>query len=122
MRGEEACGSWQSPRRPAVTAAAAAADRSLLPAPPQRKLTLLSLSSFPSHPHHQQLKELKQELGALRVAKVTGGAANKLSKMCVWSVFFLFPTRARLPAPDDPRSASLSLSPTCRSKHKKKQQ
>jgi ribosomal protein L29 len=30
-----------------------------------------------------QLKELKQELGALRVAKVTGGAPNKLSKMCV---------------------------------------
>lgn len=28
-----------------------------------------------------QLKELKQELGALRVAKVTGGAPNKLSKM-----------------------------------------
>jgi len=30
---------------------------------------------------HVQLKELKQELGALRVAKVTGGALNKLSKM-----------------------------------------
>lgn len=30
-----------------------------------------------------QLKELKQELGALRVAKVTGGAPNKLSKMYV---------------------------------------
>jgi large subunit ribosomal protein L35e len=29
------------------------------------------------------LKDLKQELGALRVAKVTGGAPNKLSKMCV---------------------------------------
>jgi hypothetical protein len=29
-----------------------------------------------------QLKELKQELGGLRVAKVTGGAPNKLSKMC----------------------------------------
>ena len=28
-----------------------------------------------------QLKELKQELGALRVAKVTGGAPNKLSKI-----------------------------------------
>ena len=28
-----------------------------------------------------QLKDLKQELGALRVAKVTGGAPNKLSKM-----------------------------------------
>jgi hypothetical protein len=28
-----------------------------------------------------QLQELKQELGGLRVAKVTGGAPNKLSKM-----------------------------------------
>lgn len=28
-----------------------------------------------------QLKDLKQELGGLRVAKVTGGAPNKLSKM-----------------------------------------
>ncbi|KAK9821631.1 hypothetical protein WJX74_001798 [Apatococcus lobatus] len=28
-----------------------------------------------------QLKDLKQELGALRVAKVTGGAPNKLSKI-----------------------------------------
>lgn len=28
-----------------------------------------------------QLKDLKQELGQLRVAKVTGGAPNKLSKM-----------------------------------------
>lgn len=31
-----------------------------------------------------QLKELKIELGALRVAKVTGGAPNKLSKMYDW--------------------------------------
>lgn len=30
-----------------------------------------------------QLKELKSELSLLRVAKVTGGAPNKLSKMCV---------------------------------------
>lgn len=30
-----------------------------------------------------QLKDLKQELAALRVAKVTGGAPNKLSKMYV---------------------------------------
>eukprot|EP00884_Botryococcus_braunii_P004586 jgi/Botrbrau1/14128/Bobra.182_3s0070.2 len=30
-----------------------------------------------------QLKELKQELGGLRVAKVTGGAPNKLSKIKV---------------------------------------
>jgi large subunit ribosomal protein L35e len=28
-----------------------------------------------------QLKDLKTELAALRVAKVTGGAPNKLSKM-----------------------------------------
>ena len=31
-----------------------------------------------------QLKELKAELAALRVAKVTGGAPNKLSKMYVF--------------------------------------
>lgn len=31
----------------------------------------------------KQLDELKTELGQLRVAKVTGGAASKLSKMCV---------------------------------------
>uniref|UniRef100_A0A1W7R9R3 Large ribosomal subunit protein uL29 n=1 Tax=Hadrurus spadix TaxID=141984 RepID=A0A1W7R9R3_9SCOR len=31
----------------------------------------------------KQLDELKQELGALRVAKVTGGAASKLSKIRV---------------------------------------
>jgi large subunit ribosomal protein L35e len=30
-----------------------------------------------------QLKELKSELSLLRVAKVTGGAPNKLSKMYV---------------------------------------
>ena len=30
-----------------------------------------------------QLKELKAELALLRVAKVTGGAPNKLSKMYV---------------------------------------
>uniref|UniRef100_A0A4D5R9Z3 Large ribosomal subunit protein uL29 n=1 Tax=Scolopendra viridis TaxID=118503 RepID=A0A4D5R9Z3_SCOVI len=31
----------------------------------------------------KQLEELKQELAALRVAKVTGGPASKLSKICV---------------------------------------
>jgi len=31
-----------------------------------------------------QLKDLKNELALLRVAKVTGGAPNKLSKMCVF--------------------------------------
>jgi large subunit ribosomal protein L35e len=32
-------------------------------------------------PPQPQLKELRQELAALRVAKVTGGAPNKLSKI-----------------------------------------
>ena len=32
-----------------------------------------------------QLKDLKAELALLRVAKVTGGAPNKLSKMCALS-------------------------------------
>lgn len=32
-------------------------------------------------PKKKQLKDLKQELAALRVAKVTGGAANKLAKI-----------------------------------------
>ena len=36
----------------------------------------------------KQLDELKTELSSLRVAKVTGGAASKLSKMLV--LFFLF--------------------------------
>merc|ERR1719166_9551 len=31
----------------------------------------------------KQLEELKTELAALRVAKVTGGAASKLSKICL---------------------------------------
>jgi len=30
----------------------------------------------------KQLDEMKSELASLRVAKVTGGAASKLSKMC----------------------------------------
>ncbi|XP_020224443.1 60S ribosomal protein L35 isoform X1 [Cajanus cajan] len=33
-----------------------------------------------------QLKDLKAELALLRVAKVTGGAPNKLSKMCLLSL------------------------------------
>ena len=35
----------------------------------------------------KQLEELKTELAQLRVAKVTGGAASKLSKMCavIWA-------------------------------------
>jgi large subunit ribosomal protein L35e len=40
-----------------------------------RSACLLSLGLSP------QLKDLKAELAALRVAKVTGGAPNKLSKM-----------------------------------------
>ena len=39
-------------------------------------------SRHPCCAHLSQLKELKTELAALRVAKVTGGAPNKLSKMC----------------------------------------
>ena len=31
----------------------------------------------------KQLEDLKTEFGSLRVAKVTGGAASKLSKICV---------------------------------------
>lgn len=47
---------------------------------------LLAASRRPSFSHalrlhHPQLKDLKTELAALRVAKVTGGAPNKLSKM-----------------------------------------
>jgi ribosomal protein L29 len=36
---------------------------------------------LPCPPSCLQLKDLKVELGGLRVAKVTGGAPNKLSKM-----------------------------------------
>ena len=47
----------------------------------------------------RQLEELKQELGQLRVAKVTGGAASKLAKMCVQTpalpCHWLEPTRLR---------------------------
>ena len=43
-----------------------------------------------------QLKELKSELSLLRVAKVTGGAPNKLSKMCVpCNLYFLLIFSAR---------------------------
>ena len=47
-------------------------------APPH---ALRALTASPSP--RVQLKELKTELAQLRVAKVTGGAPNKLSKMCV---------------------------------------
>lgn len=36
-----------------------------------------------------QLKDLKAELALLRVAKVTGGAPNKLSKMYLPSLFHI---------------------------------
>ena len=39
-----------------------------------------------------QLKDLKAELALLRVAKVTGGAPNKLSKMYKLSLSFLYST------------------------------
>lgn len=32
----------------------------------------------------KQLADLKTELGQLRTQKVAGGAASKLTKMCVW--------------------------------------
>jgi hypothetical protein len=40
-----------------------------------------SILPRPPRPANAQLKDLKAELAALRVAKVTGGAPNKLSKM-----------------------------------------
>lgn len=47
------------------------------------KLKAYELRSKGKSELQAQLKELKQELGALRVAKVTGGAPNKLSKIKV---------------------------------------
>ena len=47
----------------------------------------------------KQLEELKTELAALRVAKVTGGAASKLSKMCALCPP-LPPTHTRLHEPE----------------------
>ena len=47
----------------------------------RRSRAFFSRSSLLLSPFTKQLRELKQELGALRVAKVTGGAPNKLSKM-----------------------------------------
>lgn len=46
------------------------------------KLKALELRDKSKKDLLNQLKELKTELGGLRVAKVTGGAPNKLSKMC----------------------------------------
>lgn len=60
MWGRLSCPQQPSGRNPA------GGTLSRLPAPPLPRL---------------QLKDLKTELAALRVAKVTGGAPNKLSKM-----------------------------------------
>ena len=45
------------------------------------KLTVHELRNKSNTDLEKQLEELKTELAALRVAKVTGGAASKLSKM-----------------------------------------
>ena len=45
------------------------------------KLTVHELRNKSKTDLEKQLEELKTELAALRVAKVTGGAASKLSKM-----------------------------------------
>jgi ribosomal protein L29 len=45
------------------------------------KLKVHELRNKPKSDLEKQLEELKTELAQLRVAKVTGGAASKLSKM-----------------------------------------
>eukprot|EP00322_Chrysochromulina_rotalis_P011604 CAMPEP_0115833676 /NCGR_PEP_ID=MMETSP0287-20121206/3294_1 /TAXON_ID=412157 /ORGANISM="Chrysochromulina rotalis, Strain UIO044" /LENGTH=242 /DNA_ID=CAMNT_0003287095 /DNA_START=31 /DNA_END=760 /DNA_ORIENTATION=- len=50
----------------------------------------------------KQLEELKTELAALRVAKVTGGAASKLSKMCASCLSAPKMPHERLVAPSGP--------------------
>ena len=54
-----------------------------LRSPPQTamKLKVHELRNKTKSDLEKQLEELKTELAALRVAKVTGGAASKLSKM-----------------------------------------
>merc|ERR1712176_1752087 len=47
------------------------------------KLKVSELRTKSKQEHLNQLKDLKTELAALRVAKVTGGAPNKLSKIKV---------------------------------------
>ena len=54
------------------------------------KLTVHELRNKSKTDLEKQLEELKTELAALRVAKVTGGAASKLSKMCASSSSGLF--------------------------------
>ena len=51
------------------------------PRDPRRTLTEQIEPNRKQIKNHKQLKDLKQELAALRVAKVTGGAANKLAKI-----------------------------------------
>ena len=62
-------------------------SRSLVPArhlrfPGTMKIKVHELRNKNKADLEKQLEELKTELAALRVAKVTGGAASKLSKMC----------------------------------------
>ena len=65
------------------------------------KLTVHELRNKSKTDLEKQLEELKTELAALRVAKVTGGAASKLSKMyaAAASFFFFATARARTHTP-----------------------
>ena len=58
----------------------------IMPAPARRgvqgKVKAHEIRGKSKEDLQKQLDELKTELGQLRVAKVTGGAASKLSKMC----------------------------------------
>jgi ribosomal protein L29 len=49
----------------------------------QAKIKVYDLRNKRQQDLERQLSELKTELAQLRVAKVTGGAASKLAKMCV---------------------------------------
>jgi hypothetical protein len=67
------CGAWRGARRRQWRAGRAGGR----PSPPGPSPILPAPQRAPP----AQLKDLKTELSALRVAKVTGGAPNKLSKM-----------------------------------------
>lgn len=56
---------------------------------PSNKLRARDLRGKKKEELTKQLDELKGELASLRVAKVTGGAPQKLSKMYVTNPFFL---------------------------------
>lgn len=71
-----------------------------------RSLRVRGARQLLTPPARPQLKNLKTELAQLRVAKVTGGAPNKLSKMCVTE------QRSRSSAP---ANAPAFLAPTARS-------